>query len=131
MTAETDTKTDTITKVIKFSYNWNNKLNCNFFTTIRKLNKYYQLGEIYKVFCNEIFCFDAKIIHISRIYMRDLTEKICLHDTGYPMKETKIMLKKMHHLEDYQVEDFEIIVIYFLRCNAIKNLPVITEFKSS
>jgi hypothetical protein len=129
MTVEQQIIEDTKTKIIKFSYNWNNKLNCNFFTTIRKRNNYYVAGDIYKVFCNEKFCFEAKIIHISTLQIADLTEKISLHDTGYPLSETKIMLQRMHHLEHNFIDEFEISIIYFLRVNPIKNMPVIPELK--
>lgn len=41
----------TTTRSIKFSYNWNQKLNCKAFTTIRIHNDgKYVVGEIYNVY---------------------------------------------------------------------------------
>jgi len=129
MTAVEEQATKTVTKSIKFSYNWNNKLNCNFFTTIRKVNPLHKVGEIYDIYVNETSFFKAKIIHMYSTHVSGLTECQCLHDTGYPKAETRAMLAKMHHIDISAIDEFEINLIYLQRLHWLKNLPVITELK--
>lgn len=114
---------------IKFSYNWNNKLNCNFFTTIRKVNPMHKIGEVYQIMINETPVFTAKIIHLSRCHVENLSESQCLQDTGYAKAETRAMLAKMHHIDITCIDDFEINLIYLMREHPIKNMEVIKSIK--
>lgn len=82
-------------KNLKFSYNWNGKLYCDSFTTIR-LTNYYNIGDIITIdLKNE--CIDTgKIIGKIETRIEKLTELVCQLDTGYNRAQTIGILKSMY-----------------------------------
>lgn len=83
-------------KQIKFSQNWNNKLDCNYFTTIRLLSKKYQVGETYEIVENEKVKCKAIAIDVRSLKVDSLNDFICYLDTGYNKEETIAMFQKMY-----------------------------------
>jgi hypothetical protein len=83
-------------KQIKFSQNWNNKLDCNYFTTIRLLSKKYQIGETYEIVENEVTKLNATALDVIAIKTDSLNDFICYLDTGYSKDETIAMFQKMY-----------------------------------
>lgn len=83
--------------VIKFSTNWNNKLECKHFTTLRISSKYMDQNHIlveykgkYKV---------GSIIETRQIKLWSLNEFMCRLDTGYSLKETFDIIGKMYNFD--------------------------------
>lgn len=87
-----------------FSHNWNNKLCCNSFTTIRRLNpEKYQEGNVHRVMmkttgpCVKDFGFykvqDVKELTFDQIIS---SEYICYLDTGYSSSEVRKILGNMY-----------------------------------
>ncbi|HPA71674.1 MAG TPA: hypothetical protein PKY31_05375 [Spirochaetota bacterium] len=92
---------------ITFSYNWNNKLDCKAFTTIRLHNPYkYRVGSIYRV--GEVnHDFTVKIIDIKVIPFGKINEYMARIDTGYSLEECKNIMRKMYaDIEDSTKIDF-------------------------
>lgn len=114
---------------LKFSYNWNNKLNCNFFTTIRKDNPLFQSNEVFNIIVNDNTVFTAKILHVFHCTVASLTECQCLHDTGYSKAETRAILSKMHHIDMTEIDNFMIALIYLARVHPIRNTIVTPELR--
>lgn len=84
-------------KSIEFSTNWNNKLNNNFFTTIRLNNAgKYQVGDCFKIISKQKYLYDALIVGIRYSKIEDLPEFTCYTDTGYSKSETIKLLKNMY-----------------------------------
>lgn len=84
-------------KEIKFSYNWNNKLDCNFFTTIRLYNPIkYQIGHIYDVSLKGEFKKQARLVEMKKIHHDQINAFIAGLDTGYSVEETKKILERMY-----------------------------------
>jgi hypothetical protein len=82
---------------IHFSINWNRKLQCKFFTTIRLCNyAKYHLGRIYKIFRAENYCYDARVESIRYCTIDQLPDFTCYLDTGYSKEETIGIFKKMY-----------------------------------
>jgi len=81
---------------IKFSYNWNNKLNCNVFTTFRIKNEKYQVRNIYEIYLKEKYLFDAEIVSIKELKLDEVDDYISYLDTGYSVNEFKKIMKKMY-----------------------------------
>lgn len=75
-----------MTTTINFDKNWNNKLDCNYFTTIRdisKLDKYMQLEHRnVTILLNNKFHCKAKIISVRTCPFDKLPVNIKLLDTG-------------------------------------------------
>lgn len=93
---------------IKFSYNWNNKLDCKAFTTLRLHNpNKYKKGEEYKVFLKEEELVPVVIAGIRVIPFKDINDYIARLDTGYSLEECRKIIKRMFkHVEDDTLFDF-------------------------
>lgn len=81
---------------IKFSQNWNKKLNCQAFTTIRKPSNFWILGNTYHVILSGIIIKEAKLIAISNVDPALISETTARLDTGFSKYEMLELLKKMH-----------------------------------
>jgi len=103
-------------KAIRFSCNWNNKLNCTAFSTIRLWNpEKYSVGQVHSVIYETrskvTRCpIDAEIMYVRKIKGSDLNEAMCLIDTGYSLEETKKALRRMYEGKDIEVTDFAFVV---------------------
>lgn len=104
-------------KAVHFSYNWNNKLSCNYFTTIRRKNPIkYKIGEKYDITYGEgaklHVKFRAEIVEIRNIRFKDINPFIAGLDTGYSLQETKNILHKMYKLKMDFKEDFFSFILF-------------------
>jgi hypothetical protein len=78
--------------VIKFSHNWNKfsddsgKLNCKFFTTIRKpeVFSYYEqrVGELFEIFLNSNFFGKALLRDATLTALKKITPELLVLDSG-------------------------------------------------
>ncbi len=94
--------------IIKFSYNWNNKLNCDCFTTIRFSKKYVnKINQKFKVYLKDKFLFNAILLKVKPFKLRGLTDWLCFIDTGYNKETTLDIIKKMYK----NIKDDDIIYI--------------------
>ena len=86
---------------IDFSYNWNNKLNSMYFTTLRLYNPVkYAVGKRHHVRLKTkdgwITCYGYAVIQdVRKVLGSELNDFISL-DTGYSLEETKNILSKMY-----------------------------------
>jgi len=86
---------------IRFSKNWNNKLNQKYFTTIRKYSKsrltYYlnRENKIFDVMLNGKKVCEAKLISAEAMQFIDLPDAFLMVDTGLPLNEAIELFKKM------------------------------------
>ena len=75
-------------KRIKFSKNWNNKLNCDIFTTIRKSSvskfKYYKsvLGQRFEVILKFEPFREVNLINVQELYLKEIPLHVLRLDTG-------------------------------------------------
>lgn len=82
---------------IPFSYNWNNKLECMAFTTLRLLNKNkYVVGRTYNISLNGEHKFKAQIVDIKNIRLNQINAYIAYLDTGYSASECENIIRKMY-----------------------------------
>lgn len=102
---------------INFSYNWNNKLNCKAFTTVRLRNdsKYFT-NNVYSISLtrkdNVIENFNnAKCVAIKHFKLSALTEFIAHVDTGYSKAEFETILKRMYQNKNINWETQELSLI--------------------
>lgn len=75
---------------IHFSNNWNGKLNCEFFTTIRLKKDKYVPGRRYEIYLRDTLAFEATIYDIKQIRLADITEYVARTDmglTGYDCRQ--------------------------------------------
>jgi hypothetical protein len=108
---------------IKFSYNWNNKLNNIIFTTIRKANSIYEAGKTYDLYLKVrsqnatlkpeySFIGQGEIIEKITTQCGQLPNYICWQDTGYSKGETMRIIQKIWKVPDEQIESFVVDVLF-------------------
>lgn len=81
---------------IPFNTNWNNKLYCDCFTTIRLKNDKYIVSGSYEIMLKGEFACDAVIIAIKELKLNDINEYIARLDTGLSAKECRQLFIKMY-----------------------------------
>lgn len=104
-------------KELRFSYNWNNKLNCKAFTTIR-LSESYKPGEEYKIVLmpkgkNPEVKGVAKIIEIKKFFLDQINEFISQLDTGYSKYGCVDIIKRMYPSADWTKQKLSLILFKY------------------
>lgn len=85
-------------KQLTFSYNWNHKLDCNYFTTIRVDAAKFIVGEIWEIILHGKYprSFKAELVKVTRVNPKQLNSTMLMLDTGYPEHEALNILRKMY-----------------------------------
>lgn len=96
---------------INFSTNWNRKLNCEYYTTIRLFSSKYKVGNSYTIFQVEKYLHQAKAVHITVIKLADITDPMAYVDTGYNAEKTKAIFKKMYPAINFETQALALIVL--------------------
>lgn len=101
-----DTSGKTLTQIkeeekltVRFSCNWNKKLYCKCFSTLRKPSEKYVLGQEYTIMLNNDVLCKAKIVYMKEGDTDTITEEMCYLDTGFNSEETKEYLKEVYRGE--------------------------------
>lgn len=88
-------------ETLTFSYNWNNKLNCDCFTTLRLHNSNkFKEGNTFKIVLkqhgqeNNIGL--AKVSKVYPTRLQNLSDHACMLDTGYTKEDTINIVKNMY-----------------------------------
>ena len=95
---------------LKFSYNWNNKLDCNYFTTLR-LSDRFNIGDKVRIFLKQENKGTGIIIDKKAIMLNQINNFIAGIDTGYTVEETKNILKRMYKNVDWECQDIYLYLI--------------------
>lgn len=99
---------------IDFSHNWNNKLYCASFTTIRLRNdQKYDLHKEYDIRLKGKSIGTGVIDAIVYYRIDTLNELICRLDTGYTYTTTRDLIKKMYQARniDWNTQQLALILI--------------------
>lgn len=96
---------------IKFSQNWNNKLDCNCFTTIRLFSKKYIKNKTFEIVLKDKVLFQAESVEVYKISIDKLNDYICFLDTGYSKEETIEIFKKMYSSVDFSTQMLALILL--------------------
>jgi len=87
-------------KTIRFSHNWNNKLDCNVFTTIRKYTdekfEYYSdaVGKPFKVLLKKAVVCEAELHSVVCMNSCNLDASLLMTDTGLEPPEARELLRR-------------------------------------
>lgn len=82
---------------LTFSYNWNNKLNCLAFTTLRLRNdSKYQVGRAFEINCPDVNPAPVAVLQVKHLRLDQLSEGMCRVDTGYSKVETQKLIRTMY-----------------------------------
>jgi hypothetical protein len=102
--------------IINFSYNWNNKLDCKAFTTLRLSDKY-NISDIVEIHLKNKLLFKAEVIDKKYLKLDKINHFIAYIDTGYNYQECIDILKKMYKNKNI---NWETQIIYFYLLKKIK-----------
>lgn len=99
-------------RIISFGYNWNNKLDCHAFTTIRLFQPTkYCIGETYDITLNKQKICEAIVIDIKLFWLKDISPFIAYLDTGYSKEECTDIINKMYPFVDFNSTYLSLILI--------------------
>ena len=84
-------------ETLKFSTNWNNKLNCNSFVTLRLRNdnKYYTGAKV-NIWLGNTYKGKATIVGVSFYTLDKINEFVARLDTGYSAEECRKIIMEMY-----------------------------------
>ena len=88
-------------KSISFTTNWNNKLNCSAFSTIRISNEVYKVGEHYEVKIKKRVQGQFRIVEKKTFLLKNISEGMAWIDTGYGRTQTIDIIKRIHNSRNY------------------------------
>lgn len=122
-------------EILTFSQNWNNKLNCDCFTTIRvHNNRRYFLGAEFRIILKdkdeEKFISNAKIIDIGTSFLNKFKDYHYFLDTGYNKAEAISIFRNMYKNNPKVNVDrdlFNYILLKKIKDNAVTKEPVLKK----
>lgn len=115
---------------IKFSYNWNNKLENKAFTTIRIHNpKKYIQGKAFNIELNETAKGVAILQEKRTIKPDQLNDFICYLDTGYNSRETLQILERMYKNLNIQNTMFDLCLLVYQKQNKPESKDLELKFE--
>lgn len=110
-------------ETISFSHNWNNKLQCHYYTTLRLNTPKYRVGQRFEIKLKGYKIHTAKIEEIRILGIDQINEYIAALDTGYNSEACKTMLKKMYPDKNLSTEPLALILLrnedYYMSLNKI------------
>jgi|SRR5690606_20792256 len=86
---------------LSFSHNWNNKLDCRCFTTLRLLSAKWSPGQQVNIKLKGESKGIGIIAAIRKLELNQINEYIARIDTGYSAKECKEIIRKMYPNVDF------------------------------
>ncbi|MFI3240188.1 MAG: hypothetical protein R3Y22_06320 [Bacteroidales bacterium] len=84
-------------KQITYSKNWNNKLSCDSFATVRLYEpNQFELGESYEIVCDNDIMGVAKIVALRELELVELTDELAYLDAGCSASEMDKILREIY-----------------------------------
>ena len=117
---ETQALYSTTTEVIDFSYNWNNKLTGNYFTTLRLYNIKYTIGKRFIVRLKGQALCQVEVMETRILLLKDVNDWIAGIDTGYSKEEAQNIIKKMYSGKNWEVERLVLVLLKKVKGTEVK-----------
>lgn len=97
---------------INFSTNWNQKLSCDSFTTLRiQQDSKYTIKSKYRIKLKKKLIAIAEIEDIRNFFLHDLNEFVARLDTGYSLEMTKGIIRKMYPNVNFELKKLSLILL--------------------
>lgn len=96
---------------IHFSKNWNNKLDCTAFTTLRLPHEKYQIDTLFEITLNGVNKGVGRIISINYISMDNINEFIARLDTGCSIEECKNIILDIYPNVDFTQQQLALLLV--------------------
>lgn len=100
---------------LKFSYNWNNKLDCKAFTTLR-LSDRFKVGQQYEIILKDESKGIAMVKDVRYTLLNQINEFVARIDTGYSMGECRNILTRMYKNKnvDWETKRISLILLVYI-----------------
>lgn len=103
-------------KHIKFNKNWNYKLDCEYFTTIRpRKPEYYNTSEQYGILLNGSLKGVAEIVSIEQFRFSDINNRIAYLDAGMNKDKLRDLMRSFYGNQSFWKEDSTRISLILLK----------------
>ena len=103
-------------RVLDFLFNWNNKLGCNYFTTIRKATEYNRKslspGSVVEIHLQNKFQYLAEVYHQDVLLFSKIRISSLLLDTGYTYDECVKLFCKMNNCSENELMTRSFVLVY-------------------
>ena len=110
---------------LSFTENWNKKLDCNCFSTIRMHNAdKYKVGNKLKITLKgQLKPNPATVRYVKTFYLHQLTEGMALLDTGYSLAETQKIIQTMYKykVKNLAQQPFDFVILGYVKSEKITN----------
>lgn len=103
-----------IPPTLNFSYNWNHKLDCDSFTSIR-LSERFEIGKRYTITLKGKYIATAELVEKKKIFIDQINEFIARLDTGYHRDVCISILKKMYPDADWSAQPLYLLLFVKLK----------------
>jgi len=114
---------------LEFSYNWNNKLDSDFYTTLRLHNPdKYVLGRIYDVKLKGKSHHKAVLVSGKILKLANINEFIADLDTGYSVEECKNIIKKMYPNANWDTQDIGLYLMQKIKEKSNNKIAIFCRF---
>lgn len=100
-------------EVLNFSSEWNGKLKANVFTSFRIHNPAkFVKGSVIEIQLKGEKLFNAVILDVKTVYLKDVNEWVTRLDTGYGKDEFITMVKTMYKniVKDFSTQKWDLIL---------------------
>lgn len=114
-----------VQKDFQFSYNWNNKLDCSVFTTLRRSPRW-NVGDQGDIFLKNIRKGRGEVVLKIKTTFGGITDGVALLDTGYTADECRNILQRMY--KDQVFTNSDHIYLYFIKRVDVQEPPQLTLF---
>jgi hypothetical protein len=105
-----------VSEELRFSTNWNNKLNCQCFTTLRRSTRF-EVGQLYRITLKGKVIGIGKVVAVSIFLANKLSEAMSYIDTGYSRAETLHILRQMYEGFDEQKHTMTHVTLLIVKRN--------------
>lgn len=125
---------------ITFNHNWNGKLFCTCFTSLRLRNdKKYQNGTTFQIILNKpgknpFNAGEAILCDVRHLYIHQINDFMAMIDTGYNREETVKMLQTMYKniVADWNTQQLSLLLFRRIQVDkSIANAPKTITYKAS
>lgn len=111
-------------EILTFSTNWNNKLDCDVFSTIRLGAAKYFKGNKFKIVLKNGTPFFATVLEVYWFKLNQLTDARAYLDTGYDKEKTIDIIRTMYKNTEVNVDEANFVYV-LLKKNKPEQLKLI------
>lgn len=107
---------------LQFSYNWNCKLDCQNFTTLRLRNAIkFEVGKCFEVWLKGEYKGQARIVDVKHVLLEQISEWIARLDTGYDAEKCKELIRAMYKTKgvDWSKQQLAYVLLEKLPCEPL------------